>query len=225
MQCQICSLPNEQLIAAIEQKLSEGNGYLTIQAKNQLIKAFPEHKEAIKALDDQSCSVHFNFHQKVTLFPNFSSTGANGNNDEQTTKTNRPGSIAGDIKKNEASILYDTLNMQAATLTALNNAINESLTKQLKEGDGDLKQLILHPETRAFYKELTDSIRSTAKELREMHATINGEKDPSVDGLKAIAEAIHGPSVIINTNGASISSNASKVQEGPDEMTTTIFDD
>ena len=40
MECQICSLSNEQLIAAIEQKLSEGNGYLTIQAKNQLIKAW-----------------------------------------------------------------------------------------------------------------------------------------------------------------------------------------
>lgn len=229
MTCNICAISNRKLLEAIENKLHTNKGTLSDYDKSELLEDFPEFAKEIKAIDEQSCYLHFNFHMQIARVPKLHTELAGscvvptnlsgGENGEKpagesgagasTSSISEPqksgGRLVDEIRCDEAEILYEVLNMQAATFSALSNKINKALT--MNDEEHDPKMMFIHPETRQFYNELGNSIRSTVKEIRETHKAINGEKDGALDGLKAIAAAIHG---VAHT--------------GEDDMTTKDFD-
>lgn len=177
MSCSICNLKNLELQNEIENKLNENSGYLSEVNKKELKEKFPEYAEAIQKLTDNECLMHWNFHQAAKYEP-----------DMILDKVNKKetGSLTKDINKDEAGVLYDLMNKQAATFNCLTNKIN----KELLDEDSESSCSIMNPNVLMFYKDLGDSIRLTAKELRELNATINGSKSDSLEGLKQLVVAL-----------------------------------
>lgn len=183
MTCRICQLTNDKVRNAVELELLQGKGYLDDTIKNKLCDEYPEFAAAISAITQQDAEMHFNFHQNIQLIP----TGD---------------SVAKDINKDEASILYQMLNTQAATFNALNKQVNDAL----QENQEGLTTVLINPNVTEFYDKLAHSIRATVKEIRELNMALNGKKDDAIEGLKALAMALGG----------------TKPQ---DDMTTKDFDD
>lgn len=210
MTCKICKISNQKVIDAIEQALYESRGILAKSKLDEIAEMFPEFADEVRTIDDQSIYLHYNFHMHIARMPkiaqnNVPENGAGADRCSISSPQKSSSRLVDEIRYDEAEILYEVLNMQAATFSALSNKINEALT--VNEED---KTFFIHPETRQFYSELGSSIRATVKEIRETHKAINGEKDGAVEGLKAIAAAIHG---VVNDS------------EKEDDMTTKMFDD
>lgn len=252
MTCKICAISSRKVIDAIEQALQAGSGCLDAQAKQKLAEMFPDYSKQIKELDDQTCSMHFNFHQHIARDPlgsldlpsanvanvanavnaanlakNLAGTGTLSLADaplsiepasvEAAERCQvQPARLVDQLKLDETEILYELLNMQAATMTVLSNKINEEFAK--KDDEHQARMLLINPETRQFYADLGNSIRATVKEIRETHLAMNGEKDSAVDGLKAIAAAIHG------TNQPKQPTDPNQSNQPVDDMTTKAFD-
>ena len=174
--CNICKINNINVINKIEDFLNNSNGRLTLDDKKSLKGEFPELSSSIDSITDKDCSLHWNFHQSVRR-------------EVQTiAEEGKSNSLNKDINKDEAQVLTDLLNTQAATFNALTNKINSVLI----DDESDMKNMIINPINIQLYRETADSIRSTVKELRELNREINGSKDSSLEGLKAIAAALGG---------------------------------
>ncbi len=174
MTCKICQIANNSIVERIEHAMLETGGELPAQEIRKLCKDFPELATDLKAINNNDCTLHFNFHQ-------------------QSTRRIKTFSIASDVKtlaqdvgKDEAELLYEFLNVQMGTLNGVNNALNDALLNR----DKDLSAMFVHPTTLDFYRDLGNSIRATARELRELNSSINGSKDSAVEGLKALALAL-----------------------------------
>lgn len=196
MVCRICALNNHKLINEIEHILAKNSGKLFTREVTKLCEEYPAYVEQLKAITDRDSSIHFNFHQQVVRCPSSIEDG-------EATKGSR---LVDDIGKDEAEVLYDLLNQQAATFTALSKKINDTIINN----DRDSSALLVHPETTRLYETITMSMRATVRELRELDLAKNGEKDGAVEGLKALAAAI------VN------SKTAKSVDE---DMTTKEFDE
>ena len=168
--CGICSLANKEAIKAIEAALTTGNGTIPTSKLGEIANQYPDEKDEILKITDADCNIHFNFHMAVT----------NSNEKEA--------SVTKDIGKDEASILYQLLGQQAATMTLLTNKINETI----KDHDGDIATLNLNPITTQFYKDLGSSMRENVKTLVDLNTNLNGKKDGALEGLKALAAALGG---------------------------------
>lgn len=177
--CKICEMTDTLKRETIEAQLQASNGVLT---KEQL----EEHE----GLTSKMCLTHFNFHQSSASIDK---------------KGSKEISLAADVGKDEADVLFQLLNEQAATFTGLNNKVNEAIT----EHDGDLTTMFINPCTAAFYKDLGESIRANVRELRELNISLNGKKDGALEGLKALAMALQPDAVVV----------ANK------DMSTTEYDD
>lgn len=175
--CKICELTSSNLLKDIEGILAQNGGVLTSSEKRSLCKKYREHEASIKLITDKDCELHYNFHQSVKRAP------------LQLEKTEESTTIAQDIGKDEATVLYELLNKQMATFNALSNKIN----KVIKDSDEEnLKGMLFNPTISQFYKELGDGIRANVRELRDLNVAMNGKKDGSIEGLKALAVAIVG---------------------------------
>lgn len=229
MQCKICALSNSNLIDDIERALLETKGALLNSAKERLKEQYPQYADEIQKITDQDCRIHFNFHQRITraarALPTAEEQAVLDDADARGIKSDSAGTgskrntatLAGDIGKDEAEVLYELLNSQAATFNALTARINEAIT----ECEHDMNVLVIHPETINFYNALTQSMRLTVRELRDLDVAKNGEKDGAAEGLKALAMMLAPNSNSNNANpGATSTSSISE-----DEMTTKEFDD
>ena len=236
--CAICKIKNAALVEEIERRLNTNAGSLTDQDKKELIQNFAseptEEAAKLEALIDKltpnDCSLHWNFHQAVAVTPpemsveSFDDTDGDSNStdssaDKQTNVRKPMGSLAADVGKSEAAVLYGLLGKQMATFNALTNRMNETLAA-LGESDEDKTQAlsipVIHPSVATFYNELAGSIRATTKEIRELNAAVNGQANPAMEGLKALAIALHGT--------PSNSTAAGEISGGADDMTTDKYD-
>lgn len=226
MQCKICALSNSNLIDDIERALLETKGALLNSAKERLKEQYPQYADEIQKITDQDCRIHFNFHQRITRAARALPTAeeqavldASINPTQNAASSAKAGkrntaTLAGDIGKDEAEVLYELLNSQAATFNALTARINEAIT----ECEHDMNVLVIHPETINFYNALTQSMRLTVRELRDLDVAKNGEKDGAAEGLKALA-------AMLAPNSSSNAANATTSSISEDEMTTKEFDD
>lgn len=235
--CAICKIKNAALVEEIERRLNTNAGSLTDQDKKELIQNFAseptEEAAKLEALIDKltpnDCSLHWNFHQAVAVTPpemtveTFDDIDGDSNSADETcrqTKVRKPmGSLAADAGKSEAAVLYGLLGKQMATFNALTNRMNETLAA-LGESDEDKAQAlsipVIHPSMATFYNELAGSIRATTKEIRELNAAVNGQANPAMEGLKALAIALHGT--------PSNSTPAGEISGDTDDMTTDKYD-
>lgn len=211
MNCRICSIDSQEVKDAIEFALLRNSGTLFESDKVELIEQFPEYEKAINAVTDNDCGMHFNFHQRISRVPSIRKT-----NEPADPKAGKNGvSLAADIGKDEAEVLYEVLNAQAATFTLLNNRIINQIRDAEKE---DGTKMLLHPQTIQFYRETADSIRATVKAIGELNVALNGQKDGSLDGLLALAAAL-------NSSRANATPNVkTHPQDNPEDGTTTMFD-
>ena len=214
MVCKICAIANTKIISEIENYLAINQGDLFDKDKKELIEAFPEFADQINKIDDQATTLHFNFHQRITRAPKQKKVPVENQNEAEPNcsifETKPLGSLADEIAKDEAEVLYELLNSQAATFTALNNKISQAIA----EGGEDLNSMIVHPTTIEFYNNVAASMRATVKEIRELNFSLNGTKDTALDGLKALVAALHGP---VRNNQSS--------DEPVNDLTTKEFDD
>lgn len=214
MNCKICSIDSQAVRDAIEFALLKNSGTLFDSDREELYAAFPEYAENIAKITDNDCNIHFNFHQRISRVPQPKKAIEPAASD----KAIKNGvSLAADIGKDEAEVLYEILNAQAATFTLLNNRI----ANQIKDAESeDGTKMLLHPQTIQFYKETADSIRATVRAIGDLNTALNGQKDGSLDGLMALAAAL---------NGARANAAAGTVKthplDNPEDGTTTMFDD
>ena len=205
MVCKICLLGGK-VLAAIEAKLYANGGSLFEADVQELVTQFPEQKEALETIREQDCNIHFNFHQKIARTPT----------EREPKEAGKNLSLAEDIGKDEAEVLYELLNSQAATF----NVLNTRIAKQIAKADEDDRtSMLIHPNTMQFYKETADSIRATVRAIGDLNVALNGQKDGAQEGLFALAAAIA---------GAREPKEAKKVthpQDNPEDGTTTMFDD
>lgn len=173
MICTICKIKDSKLKNAIEEYLDANKGILLNQDRIELINRFPESEDLIDSLTEEVCQMHWNFHQAAS----YTSSIING---DET-----PESLTKDINKDEAGVLYEFMNKQAATFNCLSNKINGVLQKS-----DDLTCAVINPSVLALYKDLGDSLRATVREIRELNAQVNGTKSGALEGLKALAQAL-----------------------------------
>ena len=209
MVCRICQL-NAKVLEVVEAKLYANGGVLFETDKREIAERFPESGQNVQAITDQDCSMHFNFHQRIARIP------AARREVETGTEAGKNVSLAQDIGKDEAGVLYELLNSQAATFNALNTRIAKQISKADEE---DRTSMLIHPSTMQLYKETADSIRATVRAIGDLNVALNGQKDGSLDGLMALAAAL---------NGSRANTEAKKQthpQDNPEDGTTTMFDD
>lgn len=199
MICKICEIASAKVINAIEIQLAITKGMLTTSARKKIISEFPEFTKQIEAVDGKACELHYNFHQKIVRIPAMPSSITSPDEKKKT--------LAEDVGKDEAQVLYEMLNAQAATFNALTNQINEAITERTTE----MTAMQIHPSTLQFYKEISDSMRATVREIRELNSSINGQEDLASKGLVALIDAIHGK-------------KPKDIEKPADEMTTKEFD-
>ena len=211
MTCKICQMGNAKLVEAIEEKLLAGAGSLFLEDKKELQGKFPEFADKIDALTDKDCELHYNFHQRICRVPRVVVKT------EEAAQSKENKSLADDIGKDEAAVLYEMLNEQAATFTLLNNRIANQIKDTEKE---DGSKLLLHAGTTQFYKELADSIRATVRAIGELNVSLNGQKDGSLEGLKALAGALVSSRTTLNSPQV-----ATHPQDNPEDGTTSMFAD
>lgn len=207
MTCKICALDSKKVRDAVEIALLKNSGTLFAKDKEELALQFPEYEAKIREITDQDCDMHFNFHQTIARMPKTEKT-------EPAAKNNA--SLAGDIGKDEAAVLYEMLNAQAATFNALNTRIVNQIKDAEKE---DGTKLLLHPTTVQFYREIADSVRATVRAIGDLNTALNGQKDGSFDGLMALAQALNG------SRASSTLEVKTHPQDNPEDGTTTMFDD
>ena len=188
--CVICNIKNKKLLNKIEDFLDGNQGILTQDNRVELSNEFEEFN-SLKFTVDQ-LKIHWNFHQTIKR-------EACGDFEKADTGDSTFKSLANDIDKDEGDVLSELLNSQAATFNCLTNKIN----KAIEEHNGDLTAMVIHPNTAQFYNDLAGSIRSTVKELRELNIAINGAKDGAMEGLKALARALH-PEDTDSSNNSSL---------------------
>ena len=210
MTCKICQMGNAKLVEAIEEKLLASAGSLFLEDKKELQSKFPEFVDKIDALTDRDCELHYNFHQRICRVPRVVVKV------EEAAQPKENKSLADDIGKDEAAVLYELLNEQAATFTLLNNRIANQIKDTEKE---DGSKLLLHAGTTQFYKELADSIRATVRAIGDLNVSLNGQKDGSIEGLKALAGALFA------SRGTETPKVSTHPQDNPVDGTTTMFDD
>lgn len=180
MYCNICKIDKLALRTRIENLLEVNSGILTDKDKADLIAEFPDQKEAIQKITDQDCNMHWNFHQSIMREPIHAAV--------VNEKMPKGESLAGDIQKDEAFVLYEMMNTQAATFNLFTKKINTALMDE----DADVSGIIVNPNTSMLYKEIGESLRATIREIRGMNVEVNGSKSGSNEGLKALAKAILG---------------------------------
>lgn len=205
MSCIICSLRNIDLQNDIERLLDINQGYITDEAKKELKVKYPNEAEIIGKISQQEYLMHWNFHQSSSYLP----AQVNVSNDNKQESK----SLRDDIGKSEAAVLYDIMSKQMETFNRLTHKINDAIDSE----ESDVSHVIINPVVGDFYKGLTDSMRATIKELRELNDTVNGKTNGSLDGLKAIALAISQP---LDNSQAVISNTA----PGRSDMSTDKFD-
>lgn len=230
--CTICKIKNMALVEEIERRLNTNAGSLTDKDKKELVQNFasePTEEALITDLTPNDCSLHWNFHQAVAIAPpempgaEYADDVANTSGADEQTNIRKPmGSLAADVGKSEAAVLYGLLGKQMATFNALTNRMNETLAA-LGDSDEDKTQTlsipVIHQSMATFYNELAGSIRATTKEIRELNAAVNGQANPAMEGLKALAIAIHGaPSN--STPAGEINGGAGET----DDLTTDKYD-
>ena len=213
MTCKICLIDNSKVRDAIEVALLGGQGMLLNEDKEALKETFPEYAATIEALNENDCSMHYNFHQRISRIPTQKKVEVS----EDGGKVKNGVSLAADIGKDEAEVLYEVLNAQAATFTLLNNRIANQIKDAEKE---DNTKMLLHPGTIQFYKETAESIRATVRAIGDLNVALNGQKDSSLDGLMALAAALKG-----SRAAAADSSKKTHPLDNPEDGTTTMFDD
>lgn len=210
MKCSICSIGNKELLQEIEYLLEINNGILSNKDKVGLIEKYPAYKNSIEKINDQDCNMHWNFHQSVDrpveIFAQTQFTGSQTNDAEKTTIA----SLTADIAKDEATILYEVLNTQAATFRCLDKKIKKAIEKV--NVDEDMSQIVVNPSTVEMYNDITSSIRNTVREIREMNKELNGKGEDPLAGMKALAAAL--------TYGSS-----QKPENKLEDMSTKEFDD
>lgn len=212
MNCKICSIDSQVVRDAIEFVLLRNSGTLFESDREELCATFPEYAENIAKITENDCNIHFNFHQRISRVPQPKRAIEPATN-EKAAKNGV--SLAADIGKDEAEVLYEMLNSQAATFTLLNNRI----ANQIKDAENeDGTKMLLHPQTIQFYRETADSIRATVKAIGDLNVALNGQKDSSLDGLLALAAAL-------NSSRANATPNVkTHPQDNPEDGTTTMFD-
>ena len=211
MICRICAIDSKKVRDAVEIRLLEGHGSLFMRDKEELASEFPEYAEKILMITDNDCSMHFNFHQQISRVPR---TKVETPTEDKAAKNGV--SLAADIGKDEAAVLYEVLNAQAATFTLLNNRLAMHIKDSDKE---DSTKLLVHPGTTQFYKELADSIRATVRAIGDLNVALNGQKDGSLGGLLALADAL-------NSSREKVTGSVkTHPQDNPEDGTTTMFDD
>lgn len=205
MSCIICSLRNIELQNDIERLLDINQGYVPEDAKKELKAKYPEDAETIAKISQQEYMMHWNFHQSSSYLPAQST---------QAIASQESHSLRDDIKKDEATVLYDMMSKQMETFNRLTHKINAAIDNE----ESDVSHVIVNPVVADFYKGLTDSMRATVKELRDLNDTVNGKTNGSLDGLKAIALAISQPLDNVQTN------NITNAAPGRADMSTDKFD-
>ncbi len=206
MACIICSLRNIELQNDIERLLDINQGFIPEDAKKELKIKYPNEADTISKISQQEYTMHWNFHQSSSYLPAQYSVPAESKKESH--------SLRDDIGKNEATVLYDMMSKQMETFNRLTHKINNAIDNE----ESDVSHAIINPIVSDFYKGLTDSMRATVKELRELNDTVNGKTNGSLDGLKAIALAISQP--LDNVQATNISNTA----PGREDMSTDKFD-
>ena len=181
MKCNICSITNKALREDIEQDLLINDGFLSEANKTSLKAKYssPTDVDAIEAITDADCTLHFNFHiveQRVSSL-------APAKQGEEAKKA----SLAEDVGKDEAQILAELANTQMATFNLLTKRINNAL----QDNETEANAAVIHPSIIQLYRETADSIRSSVKDIKELNSSVNGSADSALEGLKALAKALH----------------------------------
>lgn len=178
MECRICKINNKDMLREIESKLEQSGGILSSKDKKELTEKYIDEEsfKLINSLTDDECEIHLNFH----MSPDYEVPLAVSPAKNETTS-----SLTKDINKDEATVLYKLMTTQAATFNLITNKIN----KEIKDADS-LQELGLPNNFLALYKDTAQSIRDTAKAIKEINADINGSKSGALEGLKALANAL-----------------------------------
>lgn len=217
MKCAICSIGNKELLQEIEYLLEVNNGTLHNKDKIDLIEKYPAFKAAIEKITDQDCSMHWNFHQSVDrpveIFGQPKSTS-----EENPEEKPSVSSLTADIAKDEATILYEVLNAQAATFRCLDRKMKRAIEKAGSDEEG-MSQIIINPNTVTMYNEMASSIRGTVREIREMNKELNGKGEDPLAGIKALAVAL----TASRPASSSVPPEGNSEPEG--DMSTKEFDD
>lgn len=108
--------------------------------------------------------------------------------DGNTTTSNEPTSIAGQIRLREAHILKQVMEDSYATFKNLSMKLNNIISRHTP--DNPTLQQITKPVTE-LYLGASQSIRATADTLIKMNLCINGEKDEGLASITKLVAAIH----------------------------------
>ncbi len=218
MLCNICKLSSPEVLSKVEAFLLANDGILTEANRRELIEQYPMYKDEINKINAQDCEMHWNFHQTAIRTPVVEVLDLDSNSANEASACGAHVlSIAQDIKKDEATVLSEMLNKQAATFNLLTTKINNAIKNADDENIGGI---VVHPVTLEMYKEIAGSIRLTIRELRDLNEAINGPKNDSFEGLKALASALAPNVNITAVNDAPGEMRAAE----PSELTTDKFD-
>ena len=191
MKCTICSIDNKELRGEIEALLEQNSGCLSTKEKQELKVKYNSEKEIaqIDAITDNDCTVHWNFHQVIQReIPHGIQDSKDILESTEASKADKGGfSLADDIDKDEAQILYEVIAAKAATFKALSNKINATIKNTQAE---NLQGMIINPGTVEFYLGVSKSLRDDVHELNSLNSSINGSKSSALEGLRALHDAI-----------------------------------
>ena len=113
MKCTICSIDNKELRGEIEALLEQNSGCLSTKEKQELKVKYNSEKEIaqIDAITDNDCTVHWNFHQVIQReIPHGIQDSKDILESTEASKADKGGfSLADDIDKDEAQILYEVI--------------------------------------------------------------------------------------------------------------------
>ena len=181
MRCSICSIQNKALREEIEQYLLINDGFLSEANKTLLKDKYPNEVNTIEAITTNDCTLHFNFHIVEARVSSLTSAPAKEGQEAKNA------SLAEDVGKDEAQILSELANTQMATFNLLTKRINTAL----QDADTEASTAAIHPTLIQLYRETADSVRSSVKSIQELNSSINGSADSALEGLKALAKALH----------------------------------
>lgn len=184
MACNICTINNRALRNKIEYYLDANDGILSENNTRDLVDEFPMHTKEIRNITSQDCNLHWNFHRSAERTPTVYSI-----KDDEGNVVETEASFAADVGKDEVSLLNEVMQKQHATFTLLTNKINSAIEKSDRD---DLSQMIIHPNTLIFYKDVCDSLRMNCRAIVDANTAVNTSKDGALAGLKALADAFKG---------------------------------
>lgn len=170
-----------------------------IDIESSIIRMSEDHEQTIEQIAEQykvdvdELKTHALFHTPLVracdLDPNFEYT-------PQPSNPNSHDSLTRQMKLREADLLSEVANEYLLTMKTMGRRINRmaqivSIDAEDSEKEVKLAKLLTKPMVE-LYIGAGGEVRQTVKTMAEINRLLNGEADPTLSGLSALADAIRG---------------------------------